>query len=72
MTLLEQPVVLLPARATTFTVLCAICIDEHPDEFYRATVTGSLQLDAAHGAAFCLRGHEVRVERSGRPVTQLP
>ncbi|MDQ5821741.1 MAG: hypothetical protein M3540_09885 [Actinomycetota bacterium] len=72
MSVLEQPVVLLPARATTFTVLCAICIDEHPDEFYRATVTGSLRLDAAHGAAFCPRGHEVRVERSGRPATQPP
>ena len=65
MSVLEQPVVLLPARATTFTVLCAICIDQHPDEFHLATVTGSLRLDATHGAAFCPRGHEVRVERSG-------
>jgi hypothetical protein len=64
MTLLEQPVVLLPARATTFTVLCARCIEEHPDEFLQATVTGTLRLDAAHGAAFCPRGHELRVERS--------
>ena len=30
MTLLEQPVVLLPARATTFTVLCSICIQDDP------------------------------------------
>ena len=64
MSLLEQPIVLLPARATTFTVLCARCIDEHPDEFLRATVTGTLRLDAAHGSAFCPHGHEVRVERA--------
>jgi hypothetical protein len=72
MSVLEQPVVLLPARATTFTVLCAICVDQHPDEFHLATVTGSLRLDAMHGAAFCPRGHEVRVERSSRPPTQQP
>jgi hypothetical protein len=64
MTLLEQPVVLLPARATTFTVLCTRCIDDHPDEFLQATVTGTLRLEAAHGSAFCPRGHELRVERS--------
>jgi hypothetical protein len=71
MSVLEQPVILLPARATTFTVLCAICVDQHPDEFHQATVTGSLRLDATHGAAFCHRGHEVRVERSS-PATQQP
>ena len=65
MTLLEQPVVLLPARATTFTVLCARCIDERPDEFLRATITGTLRLDATHCSAFCPHGHEVRVERAG-------
>ncbi|MDX6493124.1 MAG: hypothetical protein QOK32_876 [Gaiellaceae bacterium] len=64
MTLLEQPVVLLPARATTFTVICARCTDEHPQEFLRATVTGTLRLEAAHGSAFCPHGHEVRVERA--------
>ncbi len=64
MTLLEQPVVLLPARATTFTVLCAICIQDHPDEFFSATVTGSLRFDANHGTAVCPRGHELRVERA--------
>jgi hypothetical protein len=65
MTLLEQPVVLLPARATTFTVLCARCIDDHPDQLLQATVTGTLRLEAAHGAAFCPHGHEIRVERAG-------
>ena len=64
MTLLEQAVVLLPARATTFTVLCARCIDDHPDEFLQATVTGTLRLDASHGSAICAHGHEVRVERA--------
>jgi hypothetical protein len=64
MTLLEQPVVLLPTRATTFTVLCAICIEAHPDEFLSATVTGSLRFDADHGTAVCARGHELRVERA--------
>ena len=64
MSLLEQPIVLLPARATTFTVLCARCIDEHPDEFLQATVTGTLRLDAAHCSALCPHGHEVRVERA--------
>ncbi len=64
MRLLEQPVVLLPARATTFTVLCTICLEDAPDEFLAATVTGSLRLDASHGAAVCHRGHELRVERA--------
>ncbi len=65
MTLLQQPTVLLPARATTFTVLCTICLDDDPDEFLAATVTGSLRLDASHGSAVCPRGHELRVERAG-------
>jgi hypothetical protein len=63
MTLLAQPVVLLPTRATTFTVLCAICIQDHPDQFLQATVAGSLRLDADHGTAVCPHGHELRVER---------
>ena len=63
MTLLEQPVVLLPTRATTFTVLCTFCLENDPDEFLAATVTGSLRLDARHGTAVCPRGHELRVER---------
>jgi hypothetical protein len=45
-------------------VLCAICIQEHPDEFLQATVTGSLRLDADHGSAVCAHGHELRVERA--------
>jgi hypothetical protein len=64
MTLLEQPVVLLPARATTFTVLCTFCLEDDPTEFLAATVTGSLRLDAGHGTAVCPRGHELRIERS--------
>ena len=64
MTLLEQPVVLLPARATTFTVLCSICIQDDPAEFLAATVTGSIRLDATHGSAVCPRGHELRIERA--------
>jgi hypothetical protein len=64
MTLLEQPVVLLPARATTFTVLCTRCVEESPGEFLRATVTGTLRLDVTHCSALCPRGHEIRVERA--------
>lgn len=64
MTLLEQPVVLVPARATTFTVLCTICIGLRPDDLLAAAVSGSLHLDADHGTAVCPHGHELRVERA--------
>jgi hypothetical protein len=64
MSLLEQPIVLLPARATTFTVLCARCLEERPDDFLSAAVSGSLRCDANHGTAVCPRGHELRVERA--------
>jgi hypothetical protein len=64
MTLLDQPVIVLPARATTFTVLCTRCVEESPGEFFRATVTGTLRLDDSHGSAVCPRGHEIRIERA--------
>jgi hypothetical protein len=64
MSLLEQPVVLLPARATTFTVLCLRCIEGDPSDYLRASVSGTLRLDADHGSATCPHGHELRVERA--------
>jgi hypothetical protein len=64
--LLEQPPVLLPARATVFTVICATCMQTIRDRGYLgATVTGTLSLDADGCTVMCPHGHELRIERAG-------
>ena len=63
--LLEQPTIVLPPKATSFTVVCALCVQlGEASDYLDATVNGTLRLDADHGSAFCAHGHELRVERA--------
>jgi hypothetical protein len=63
MTFREQ-VVLISARATSFTAVCADCADLDQAEGYSgSTFAGRLELDRDHGTFLCRRGHSVRVQR---------
>jgi len=66
-TVLEEQVVWLSPRATSFTVVCEACAQVIAAEGYgAATVHGELPLDHYRGALECARGHRLRVERDGR------
>jgi hypothetical protein len=64
----EQTVV-VPARATAFTVMCQPCADVEPrGEGAGPTAQGILRLGHDLGWAACPRGHRVRVIRAGSAV----
>ena len=64
MTYREQ-VVLVPARATSFTAVCDECAaDDAADGYSGSSFAGRLDLDLDHGIFLCRRGHSVRVQRS--------
>jgi len=64
MTIREQ-VVVISARATSFTVVCDACAElNSADGFSGSTFAGRLELDLDHGTFLCRRGHAVRVERA--------
>ncbi len=64
MTIREQ-VVVISARATSFTVVCDACAElNSADGFSGSTFAGRLDLDLDHGTFLCRRGHAVRVERA--------
>ena len=68
MTYREQ-VVLISARATSFTVVCELCAELDTAEGYSgSTFAGRLDLDLGHGTFLCRRGHSVRVLRESAPV----
>jgi hypothetical protein len=61
---LSEQVVLIAARATSFTVVCALCADLDVAAGYSgSTFAGRLDLDLGHGTFLCRRGHTVRIER---------
>jgi hypothetical protein len=62
----REQVIWIPPRATAFTAVCEICLeDEHSTEaFLCARVSGALRLDASHGSCTCARGHTIRIERA--------
>ena len=60
---LDEQVVWLSSRATSFTVVCEACAQVIAGA---ATVHGELPLDHYRGALECARGHRLRVERDGR------
>ncbi len=69
MAVFEQTVV-LPVRATAFTVVCEACAELEPrGEFAGLTVRGTLRLGQNHSWATCPRGHSIHVVRAGDPVT---
>ena len=57
----DQTIWLSP-QATSFTAVCAECAAEHG--FLAAHVEGRLELERAHTADTCGRGHAIRVERA--------
>ena len=66
-TVLDEQLVLISARATSFTVVCSACAQLVVSEGYgAATVHGSLPIDCRHGTLDCPRGHRLRVERDLR------
>jgi len=70
MTLREQ-VVLISARATSFTAVCVECCDLDATEGYAgSTFAGRLDLDLDHATFLCRRGHAVRVERAAAAIAE--
>jgi hypothetical protein len=66
-TVVEEQIVWVSPRATSFTVVCDACARAiAADGYGAATVQGELPLDAYRGAIECTRGHRLRVERDGR------
>jgi hypothetical protein len=66
-TVLEEQVVWVSARATSFTVVCDACTRTIAvDGYGAATVQGELPLDLYRGTLECSRGHRLRLEREGR------
>jgi hypothetical protein len=68
---LGEQVVLISARAASFTVVCELCAELDVAEGYSgSTFAGRLDLDLGHGTFLCRRGHSVRVERAAPPGEQ--
>ena len=60
-----EQVVVISARAASFTVVCELCAELDVAEGYSgSTFAGRLDLDLDHGTFLCRRGHGVRVERA--------
>jgi hypothetical protein len=56
--------VLISARAVSFTAVCEACVDlDAIAGWSGSTFAGRLDLDLDHGTFLCRRGHSVRVER---------
>jgi hypothetical protein len=70
MTYREQ-VVVISARATSFTAVCVECADLDEAEGYSgSTFAGRLELDRDHGTFLCRRGHSVRIERAQAAIAE--
>ncbi len=66
---LGEQVVVISARATSFTVVCELCTELDAAEGYSgSTFAGRLDLDLGHGTFLCRRGHTVLVERAEPPT----
>jgi hypothetical protein len=61
----REQVVVISARATSFTIVCELCAELDAAEGYSgSTFAGRLDLDLRRGTFLCRRGHSVRVERA--------
>jgi hypothetical protein len=68
---LREQVVLIAARATSFTAVCEACTTLDAEEGYSgSTFAGRLDLDLDHGTFLCRRGHSVRVERTAAAAAE--
>jgi hypothetical protein len=67
----REQVVLISARATSFTAPCEACCNLDAAEGYSgSTLAGRLDLDLDHGTFLCRRGHSVRVERAVSAIAE--
>jgi hypothetical protein len=62
----REQVIWISPRATAFTAVCEICLEDgHSTEaFLGARVSGALRLEATHGSCMCEHGHAIRIERA--------
>jgi hypothetical protein len=68
---LREQVVLISARATSFTAVCVECCDLDAAEGYSgSTFAGRLDLDLNHATFLCRRGHSVRIERAAAAIAE--
>jgi hypothetical protein len=73
---LHEEVVLISARATSFTAVCVECRDLDVAEgcsvvgYGGSTFAGRLDLDLKHATFLCRRGHSVRVERTAAAIAE--
>jgi hypothetical protein len=66
-----EQVVVISARAASFTVVCELCAEIDVAEGYcGSTFAGRLDLDLRHGTFLCRRGHSVRIERAEPPAVR--
>ena len=66
-TVLEEQIVWVSPRATSFTVVCQACAQVIAvDGYGGATVYGELPLELHRGSIQCTRAHRLRIEREGR------
>jgi hypothetical protein len=64
---LQEQTVWISPRATSFSVVCEVCVAiEAGDGYAAAVVHANLALDVVRGTVECPRGHRLRVEREGR------
>jgi len=67
----REQVVLISARATSFTAVCVACADlDEADGYSGSTFAGRLELDLDHGTFLCRRGHSVRIERAQAAIAE--
>jgi hypothetical protein len=66
-TVIEDQVVWISPRVTSFTVICNACAQFAAyDGYSGAAVSGTLPLEARRGTLECPRGHRLQVQRELR------
>jgi hypothetical protein len=62
---MEPQRIILPARVTTFRIVCAACQASQPESrgYVGAIVVGALEAHNDHGSIVCRRGHEIELVR---------
>ena len=61
---LQEQVVRISARTTSFTVVCELCSElDAAEGSTGSTFAGRLDVDLGRGTFLCRRGHTVRIER---------
>jgi hypothetical protein len=68
--LVEQQTMVIPERVTAVRVICRVCaeeqVEQHAEDYFGATVEGSLRLEDRHGWVTCRCGHRIELVRASR------